>query len=75
MVCQADAANREMLQLLADFLPGRFPQLFHRSGSHLTNLVTDMTWDLDDPKLDHLDVCGRLVQVSSFAVSPCTPEL
>ncbi len=62
---QADAANKEMLVLLADFLPGRFPELFRREGSQLTNLVTQMTWDLDDPDLDHLDVCGRLVQVDA----------
>ena len=66
MRMQADAANKEMLELLADFLPGRFPDLFSRDGRRLTNLVTQMTWDLDDPTLDHLDVCGRLVQVDAL---------
>ncbi|KAK9852859.1 hypothetical protein WJX84_003744 [Apatococcus fuscideae] len=72
---EADAANKEMLQLLADFLPGRFPQLFRRVGSQLTNLVTDMTWDLDDPELDHLDVCGRLVQEDLCLMAEVEGEL
>ncbi|KAK9821702.1 hypothetical protein WJX74_010565 [Apatococcus lobatus] len=72
---EADAANREMLQLLANFLPGRFPQLFHRSGRMLTNLVTDMTWNLDDPDLDHLDVCGRLVQEDLCLMADVEGEL
>lgn len=60
---QAEAANREMLELLAEFLPQRYPDRFSRINSLLINHSTQEEWDLNDPNLDPLEVSALLVQV------------
>lgn len=58
----AEAANREMLELLAEFLPQRYPDRFSRINSLLINHSTQEEWDLNDPNLDPLEVSALLVQ-------------
>ncbi|KAK9904897.1 hypothetical protein WJX75_005075 [Coccomyxa subellipsoidea] len=58
----ADAANAEMLELLADFLPKRFPDRFTKDGNVLINHSTGDVWNLADPSLDPLEVSALLVQ-------------
>jgi hypothetical protein len=68
---QAEAANWEMLELLADFLPKRFPDRFTKEGDILVNHSTGDVWDLADKDQDPLEVSALLVQVShQFALSP-----
>lgn len=61
---QAEDANMEMLELLADFLPKRFPDRFSMDGTVLTNHSLGDSWDLADKSLDPLEVSAQLVQVS-----------
>lgn len=58
----AEDACAEMLELLADFLPKRFPNRFALAGTVLTNKATGERFDLSDQSLDPLDVSARLVQ-------------
>ena len=67
---QADEANREMLELLAAFLPKRFPDRFSMEGTVLTNHALGDSWDLADKSLDPLEVSAQLVQVCLFVFSP-----
>jgi hypothetical protein len=67
---QAEAANAELLELLADFLPRRFPDRFTKDGSALINHATGDVWDLSDPSLDPLEVSSLLVQVRALGRPP-----
>lgn len=58
----SDAARQEVLDILAELLPRRFPAWFSRAGSALRNHLTGETWDIDNPPHDPLEVAGRLVQ-------------
>ncbi|MGE0682302.1 MAG: DUF3445 domain-containing protein [Candidatus Binatia bacterium] len=59
---EAMAGSVEVLELLAEHLPRRFPTLYKRKGDILHNLVTQQTWDLSQDALHPLDLAGRLVQ-------------
>jgi hypothetical protein len=59
---EAMAGSIEVLELLAEHLPTRFPTLYKREGNILHNLVTQQSWDLSQTALHPLDVAGRLVQ-------------
>lgn len=59
---EALAGSVEVLELLAEHLPKRFPTLYKREGDILHNLVTQQTWDLSQDVLQPLDLAGRLVQ-------------
>ena len=56
------AARREVLEVLAELLPRRFPAWFGRDGAVLHNRLTGERWDLEDLPHDPLEVAGRLVQ-------------
>ncbi len=69
---QAEEANREMLELLADFLPKRFPDRFSMEGTVLINHSLGDSWDLADKSLDPLEVSAQLVQVGgTFCYRSC----
>lgn len=59
---EAMAGSVEVLELLAEHLPTRFPTLYKREGNILHNLVTQQSGDLLQNALHPLDVAGRLVQ-------------
>lgn len=59
---ECDAAAGEVLALLAQHLPLHHRRIFRRDGARLSNLVTDEHWDVAQPALHALDLCGRLVQ-------------
>ncbi len=59
---QAAAGSAEVLELLVDHLPARFPELYTRAGDQFNNLATDQRWDITQPTLHLLDLAGRLVQ-------------
>jgi hypothetical protein len=58
----SEAARQEVLDILADLLPRRFPAWFTRDGANLHNRLTQETWNLDSLPHDPLEVAGRLVQ-------------
>jgi hypothetical protein len=59
---ECDAAAGELLMLLAQHLPLHHPRIFRRDGARLANLVTGEAWDVAQPALHPLDLCGRLAQ-------------
>lgn len=67
------AARREVLDILAELLPRRFPAWFGRDGAVLHNRLTGEAWELDRPPHDPLEVAGRLVQ-EDLCLLRLTPE-
>lgn len=60
---EAAEANWEALELVAEFLPVRFPTRFRRDGGMLYNLTTGERFNVFDKSLDPLKVLPRLIQV------------
>lgn len=58
----SEAARQEVLDILVDLLPRRFPAWFSRDGATLRNRLTGEAWNLDAPPHDPLEIAGRLVQ-------------
>ena len=56
------AARAEVLAVLAELLPRRYPGWFARRQSVLHNRLTGEAFDLPDPPFDPLEAAGRLVQ-------------
>ncbi len=69
----SEAARQEVLDVLAELLPRRFPAWFSRDGATLRNHLTGETWDLADLPHDPLEVAGRLVQ-EDLCLLRLTPE-
>ena len=69
----SEAARREVLEVLAELLPRRFPAWFARDGAMLRNRLTGEDWDLGALPLDPLEVAGRLVQ-EDLCLLRLTPE-
>lgn len=60
---EATEANWEVLEMLAEFLPRRFPTRFRRDGAVLHNLTTGECHHVDqDPALDPLEIISKLIQ-------------
>ena len=66
-------ARAELLDRLADLLPRRFPTFFTRDGDTLHNHLTHESWNLATPRLDPLEIAGRLVQ-EDFCLLRLAPE-
>ena len=62
---QAEEACQELLEMLADHLPGEYPTLFHREGSTLVATLTGERFLLEpgESSMHPLEACARLVQV------------
>jgi hypothetical protein len=58
----SEAAQREVLKLLADHLAADHPQHYRRSGSHLECLTTGETVDLSNPGRPALEAAACMVQ-------------
>jgi hypothetical protein len=58
----SEDARQEVLDVLAELLPRRFPEWFAREGGVLHNRLTGEAWTLDALPHDPLEVAGRLVQ-------------
>lgn len=69
----SEAARREVLDVLAELLPRRYPSWFARDGAMLRNRLTGEDWDMDALPLDPLEVAGRLVQ-EDLCLLRLTPE-
>ena len=61
-IAGSEQARAEVLDLLADLLPRRYPGWFNRDGATLRNRLTHEDWDLSRPAYDPLELAGRLVQ-------------
>ena len=59
---EAREGSQEVLDLLVQHLPARFPRLYQRRGDALYNAVTGQEWPLTQSELHPLDLAGRLVQ-------------
>jgi hypothetical protein len=66
----SEAARAEVLATLAALLPARFPAWFDRRDTLLHNRLTGEDWDLANPRLDPLEVAGRLVQEDLCVLQP-----
>jgi dimethylamine monooxygenase subunit A len=53
---------KELLEMMAEYLPQHFPERFQREGRVIKNLVTQDTYDLDHLPDDPIVVAGLLVQ-------------
>jgi dimethylamine monooxygenase subunit A len=58
----SEAACRETLELLADYLPEHYPGWFSRMDRRLRNHLTDEVWDLDALPCSALEAASLLVQ-------------
>ena len=68
---QSYEADWELLELLAGYLPQRFPNRFTLQGSLLTNHSTGDAWDLSDRSQDAMEISALLVQASILALAAC----
>ena len=59
---EAQAGSVEVLGLLIEHLPARFPDVYRREGDVLLHLASGGRWRLDDQTIHPLDLAGRLVQ-------------
>jgi dimethylamine monooxygenase subunit A len=57
-----EAAGAEVLALLFDHLPARFPENYARDSDRLKILPLGEAWQRNEPGLHPLDLAGRLVQ-------------
>lgn len=59
---EAEEASAELLEVLADFLPRRFPELYRRQGPRLESLTPKGSWQVAPPEAHPLLIAGHLVQ-------------
>jgi len=59
---EATPGSEEVLELLVDYLPTHFPDLYERRGDRLYHRASGRMWDLARSTLHPLDLAGRLVQ-------------
>lgn len=59
---EAQQGSQEVLELLVEHLPARFPSLYQRAGDGLYNAASGQGWNLDTSDMHPLDLAGRLVQ-------------
>ena len=59
---EAQAGSAEVLGLLIEHLPARFPDIYRREGDVMVHLAGGARWRLGDETLHPLDLAGRLVQ-------------
>ena len=59
---ESQAGSAEVLGLLIQHLPARFPDVYRREGDVMVHLRGGDRWQLDDETLHPLDLSGRLVQ-------------
>ena len=58
---EAAAGAAEVLDMLAEYLPARYPDLYERRGERLYSRAAGRAWDLAGSDLHPLDLAGRLV--------------
>jgi GNAT superfamily N-acetyltransferase len=66
----SEAAQQEVLSLLLDHLPRRFPKCFTPEGDRLINRLMGETWTLEEWSNCPLDLAGRWVQEDLLVLLP-----
>ncbi|KXZ56054.1 hypothetical protein GPECTOR_2g936 [Gonium pectorale] len=66
----AAEAGRELLEQLLRELPERHPTRFRLQGARLINLLTGEVFDTADPRVDPLEVAGRVTQEDFCLLAP-----
>jgi hypothetical protein len=69
----SESAQTEVLNLLLDYLPERFPNYYQRQGKQIKILLTQQIWNIEDFEINPLDLAGRLVQEDLCLMQP-SPE-
>jgi dimethylamine monooxygenase subunit A len=59
---KGEAGAKELLEVMANYLPEQFPDQFEKTGRVLTNRQTGERFDLDNLPVSPIEVAGRLVQ-------------
>ena len=62
--------QEEVLELLLEHLPARFPEHYGREADAISNRISGERFDLDPPPLAPLDLAGRLVQEDLCLLGP-----
>ena len=58
----SEAGQNEVLNLLADYLPARFPEIYRRNAAAMEILAANRTVHLDDRTFPPIHIAARLVQ-------------
>jgi dimethylamine monooxygenase subunit A len=66
----SEAAQREVLNLLLEHLPQRFPEVYQLEFDRITNLQTQQIWRISDFAAQPLELAGRLVQEDLCLIQP-----
>lgn len=69
----SEAAQQEVLDLLLDHLPRRFPEVYHLRDDRIINQLTQQVWQISDYGANPLELAGRLVPEDLCLMQPC-PE-
>jgi hypothetical protein len=59
---ESQEGSEEVLELLVEHLPARFPDLYRRDGDEIVHLQGSRRWALTEGALHPLDLAGRMVQ-------------
>ena len=59
---------QELLDMLGEYLPQRYPDRFHMQGTRLSNRVTGEVFDVAGDSMHPLEAASLLVQVTFCAV-------
>jgi hypothetical protein len=59
---KGEAGAKELLEIMANYLPEQFPDQFEKTGRILINRQTGERFDLDNLPASPIEVAGRLVQ-------------
>ncbi len=65
---------RELVELLADYLPEHFPAVYAREGNTFRDRIEEQGWDLAASDLHPLDLAGRWVQEDLLLLHRAQPE-
>ncbi len=58
-----ETASREVLDMLVDYLPQRFPNMFRKTANGIDNLITNESFDLvGNIRMHPLNIASRLIQ-------------
>lgn len=70
----SEAAQQEVLDLLLEHLPKRFPEVYRLQDHQITNLLTQQVWQISDFAENPLELAGRLIQEDLCIMQPRSEE-
>ncbi|OKH26769.1 hypothetical protein NIES593_01610 [Hydrococcus rivularis NIES-593] len=66
----SERSQKEVLNLLLDYLPKHFPSHYQRQGDRIESLLVQQSWNVADFETNPLDLAGRLVQEDLCLMQP-----